>query len=509
MELSVQQGDIRAAMDDAIIVNLFADVAKPAGGTGAVDSALDGAISEVIESGDISGRLGETIVLYPRGVIPAKRVIVVGLGSRDEISLERVREAAGAAIKRARDAGAKTVSTIVHGAGIGDLGVSEAAQAVVEGSLLALYKYDAPRSKTPEKPENEIEKLTLVEFDSTKLSTIEDGAEIGEILCDAVKLARTLINQPSNVATPIAIAETAKKMARPAGLTVTAHDEKWMKEQKMGLALAVTQGARQPARFIVMEHRPPGTGGSDAAPIVLVGKGVAFDTGGYSLKSGSGMLGMKGDMGGAAAVIGAMEAIGRLNLPVYVVGLVPTVENVVSETAYKPNDVFVGKNGVSVEIISTDAEGRLILADALAYADTLNPLAVIDLATLTGGKVVALGSRTQGLFATDDHLCGQLIAAGETCGEPLWRMPLDKAYDRQLKSDVADIKNTGGRSASSVTAARFLSNFVGDWPWAHIDIAGAELYKGGPEETPRSYLTKGGTGIMVRTLVEYVRSLAD
>lgn len=509
MELSVKQGDIRASLDDAIIVNLFNDVGKPAGGTGAIDKALDGAISEVIESGDISGRLGETIVLYPRGVIPTKRVIVVGLGSRDDFNLERIREAAGAAIKRARDTGAKTVSTIVHGAGIGGLGVADTAQAVVEGSLLALYKYAAPRSKEPETPENEIESLTLVEFDDSKMADIEDGAEVGQVLAEAVSLARTLINQPSNVATPIAIAEAATKMARGARIQCTAHDEKWMKEQKMGLALAVTQGARQPARFIVMEHKPADAVNAESGPVVLVGKGVAFDTGGYSLKSGSGMLGMKGDMGGAAAVIGAMEGIGRLGLPVHVIGIVPTVENVVSETAYKPNDVFVGKNGVSVEIISTDAEGRLILADGLAYADTLNPSAVIDVATLTGGKMVALGNRTQGLFTNDDTLSADLIAAGELCGEPLWRLPIDTAYDRQLKSDVADIKNSGGRMASSVTAARFLAHFIGDWPWAHIDIAGAELSAGGPNETPRSYVPKGGTGVVVRTLVEFVRQMEE
>ena len=507
MEVNVQQGDIRAAMVDAIIVNLFDDVKKPAGGTGAVNQAMDNGIGEVIESGDITGKLGETIVLYPRGVIPAKRVIVVGLGSRDEMSLERVREASGAAIKRARSVGASTVATIVHGAGIGGLGVADAAQAVVEGSLLAVYKYDAPRSIEPPTPENEIESLTLIEFDDTKLQDIEDGAEDGQIMADMVYLARNLVNQPSNVATPSAIADAAVQTGRGYGMQTKAHDEKWMKEEGMGLALAVTQGARQPARFIVMEHKPRGL--PSEGPIVLVGKGVAFDTGGYSLKSGSGMLGMKGDMGGAAAVIGAMGAIARLDLPIHVVGIVPTVENVVSETAFKPNDVFVAKNGVSVEIISTDAEGRLILADGLGYADTLDPVAVIDVATLTGGKMVALGNRTQGLFCNDDKLSADLIDAGEKCGEPLWRMPLDKTYDRQLKSDVADIKNTGGRMASSVTAARFLAHFAGDWPWAHIDIAGAELSAGGPNETPRSYVPKGATGVLVRTLVEYVRSKAE
>ena len=198
--------------------------------------------------------------------------------------------------------------------------------------------------------------------------------------------------------------------------------------------------------------------------------------------------------------------VAQLNLPWHIVGLVPAVENMVSATAFKPNDVFVAKNGVSVEVTNTDAEGRLILADALCYADTLSPTLVIDVATLTAGKWVALGKRTSALFVTDDSLCEHLLTAGANVGEPLWRMPLDPAYDSQLKSEVADVKNVGGRMASAVTAARFLSNFVGDWPWTHIDIAGGELYDGGPEHTKRSYLTKGGTGVMLRTIVEYLRN---
>jgi leucyl aminopeptidase len=258
-----------------------------------------------------------------------------------------------------------------------------------------------------------------------------------------------------------------------------------------------------------MTYHPAESSAPDSQPVVLVGKGVAFDTGGYSLKSSSGMMSMKRDMSGAAAVIGAMRAIALLKLPVPVVGLTPLVENVVSATAYKPGDVFIAKNGVSIEVLNTDAEGRLILADALCYADELSPAAVIDVATLTGGKVVALGERTNGLFASDDSLSEALLAAGRKVGEPLWRLPLDPAYDRQLKSEVADIKNTGGRAASAVTAARFLARFTGDWPWAHIDIAGSASYKNGPEQTPRSYMTKGATGITVRTLVEILRSWQD
>jgi leucyl aminopeptidase len=240
-------------------------------------------------------------------------------------------------------------------------------------------------------------------------------------------------------------------------------------------------------------------------PIVLVGKGVAFDTGGYSIKPWEHMGDMKMDMAGAGAVIGAMRAVALLNLPLPVVGLVPTVENVISATAYKPADVFIAKNGVSIEIISTDAEGRLILADALCYADTLHPAAVIDVATLTGAKAVALGVRTNALFCDDNALREALLAAGQKVGEPLWRMPLDPAYDRQIKSNVADIKNSGGRGGGAITAARFLAHFVGDWPWAHIDMAGSAESGSGPEHTPRSYTPKGASGVPLRTLVEYLR----
>lgn len=506
MNVTVQQGGIQTIAAEVIVVNLFQGVTEPGGATGVVDKALDGAIGDLIAGGDLRGKLGETVVLYPRGTIPARRVIVVGLGRPEKFDLEAVREASAAAIKQAKKVGATGVATIIHGGGAGGLDLAEAAQAVVEGSMLALYKYDAPRSKKEDdEDDTQVETLTLVEFDPSKISSIEAGAQAGQIIAESVYLTRTLANQPSNVATPTAIAEAAQRVCTEVGLTCRVLDEDEMRQQGMGALLAVTQGATQPAKFIVMEHKPGETAQAEGGPIVLVGKGVAFDTGGYSLKPSTSMVGMKGDMSGAAAVIGAMRAVGLLRLPLHVVGLAPTVENVISATAYKPNDVFIAKNGVSIEIISTDAEGRLILADALCYAGELNPAAVIDVATLTGAKIIALGERTSGLFGTDDALCEALLAAGLKTGEPLWRMPVDPAYDRQLKSEVADIKNTGGRAAGSITAARFLAHFVGDWPWAHIDIAGGETYSNGPEQTPRSYLTTGATGIPVRTLVEYLR----
>lgn len=506
MNITIQQGGIQTIAADAIIVNLFQGVKEPTGATGVINQALSGAIGELIAGGDLRGKLGETGVLYPRGAIPAQRVIVVGLGQPEKFDFEAVREAAAAAVQQAQKVGAVHVASVVHGGGSGGLDLAEAAQAVVEGTMLASYRYDAPRAKSEDDHQPRLDSLTLVEFDESKIGAIEAGAQAGQIIAESVFLTRTLVNQPSNVATPTAIAEAAQAMCTQVGLTCRVLDEAEMRAESMGALLAVAQGATQPAKFIIMKHRPEPD--LTRQPIVLIGKGVAFDTGGYSIKPGEHMGDMKMDMAGAGAVIGAMRAIALLKLPLPVVGLVPTVENVISAMAYKPADVFIAKNGISIEIISTDAEGRMILADALCYADTLKPAAVIDVATLTGAKQVALGPRTNALFCDDDSLREGLLAAGQKVGEPLWRMPLDPTYDRQIKSSVADIKNSGGRAGGAITAARFLAHFVGDWPWAHIDMAGSAEYGSGPEYTPRSYLTKGATGIPLRTLVEYLRGLA-
>lgn len=502
--ITIEQNSIEKTAADAIIVNLFDGVRYPGGATGAVDRALDGAISDVIAAGDLRGKLGETVVLYPRGKIPAKRVIVVGLGATDEFSLDSVREAAAAAALQARELGAEALATIVHGAGIGGMEPTDAAQALVEGTLLALYHYESPLPRKSETPPHEISSFKIVEFSAEKLPAIREGAQAGEIIARSVYLTRTLVNLPSNIATPTYIAETAQQMCAENGLSCRVMDEDEIRAEGMNVLLAVTQGAKQPAKFIIMEHNP-GDAPNTGSPMVLVGKGVAFDTGGYSIKTRTSMPGMHGDMAGGAAVIGTMRAVAQLNLPLHVIGLVPTVENVISATAYKPNDVFVAKNGVSVEIISTDAEGRLILADALCYAATLNPTAVVDVATLTGGKVLALGARTSAFFANNGKLHEKLQDAAEKMSEPVWRLPLDPAYDRQLKSPIADLKNTGGREASAITAARFLQHFIGDHPWGHIDMASGEFYEPGPNHTPRKYVPKGATGLPVRTLVEFLR----
>lgn len=495
MKINVEQGSIQASTADTVIVNLFDDVITPGGATGAIDSALDGAVSELITNGDISGKTGEIGVIYPRGAINAKRVLVVGLGKRDGFDVEGVRKAAAAGIKRARDLNAKHVATIVHGAGVAGLPADAAAQATAEASLLALYQFDADKQQKDE-PKT-IETLTIIEFDAEKLAEIEAGVAVATAVATGTALARDLVNMPPNVATPTKLAETARAIAKDHDLKVTVGGRSWARRRKMGAFLAVAKGAGEKPKFIVLEHNGKR---EDLETIVLVGKGVTFDTGGISIKPSANMGLMKSDMGGAAAVLGAMKTVAMLDLPLHVIGITPATENMPDAEAYRPSDVIKASNGKTIEIISTDAEGRMILADALVYAEQFKPAAVIDLATLTGSCVIALGGGIAGgLFSTDDDLRDRLVSAGQTTQERLWPLPLWDDYKKALKSDVADMKNGGGRYGGVGTSAIFLKEFT-NYTWAHLDIAGMAL-----TEKADNYAPRGGTGFGVRLLVEFLR----
>jgi leucyl aminopeptidase len=496
MNIEVESGNIIDYPADTLIVNLFEGVAIPGGATGAVDQALSEAIRDLIAGGDFNGKAGETAVLYPRGVIKARRVIVAGLGKADEFDLEGVRRAAAAAIKRARDLKSQKVATILHGAGIGGLDPEAAAQAVVEGSLLGLYGYEAPRRK-PEKG-HEIGSLTIVELDAGKIAAIQAGARAGEKIAAGVILARELVNLPPNVATPSRLAEAAEAIAQTYGLGLTIGDREWAASHHMGAFLAVAKGAGEPPKFIILEYN---AGRNDLDTIVLVGKGITFDTGGISLKPSEKMDEMKSDMGGAAAVLGAMQVVASLELPLRVIGITPCTENMPDGLAYRPADVITASNGTTIEILSTDAEGRLILADGLVYASRYQPKAVIDLATLTGACVIALGDGVAaGLFCPDDWLRDRLTTSGARTFERVWPMPLYPEYRKTIQSKVADIKNTGGRAGGVGTSAMFLKEFT-DYPWAHLDIAPTAF---GDKDT--SYTQAGGTGFGVRLLVDVLRN---
>jgi len=496
MKIQVNQGSIQDSTADTIIINLFEDITTPGGATGAVDQALDGAISDLIAGGDLSGKAGEVAVFYPRGTISARRVIVVGLGKHKGFELEGVRRAAATAIKRARDLNAEHVATIVHGAGIAGLPVSAATQATAEGSLLALYRYNA--QKLNNKNEHEIETLTIVEFEASKVADIQHGVRTAEAVQGGVTLARDLVNMPPNVATPTRMAAAAKAFGKKYDLDVTIGGRTWARKHDMGAFLAVAKGAGEKPKFIVLEYNKDR---KELDTVVIVGKGITFDTGGISIKPSQNMGLMKSDMGGAAAVLGAMKAVAMLDLPLHVVAITPCTENMPDADAYHPADVITASNGKTIEIISTDAEGRMVLADALVYAQRYEPTAVIDLATLTGACVVALGRGVAaGLFSNDDDLRDKLVAAGKTVHERVWPLPLWDDYREAIDSDVADMKNSGGRMGGVGTSAMFLKEFT-DYVWAHVDIAGLAL-----SDKAKPYVPRGGTGFGVRLLVQFLRA---
>jgi leucyl aminopeptidase len=502
MEINIASGGIQAAEDDLIVVNLFEGVESPGGATGAVDSALGGAISEAIASGDFRGKRGETAVFYPRGAIPARRVLVVGLGSREAFSLEAVRWAAAAAARKVRDLGVQSFSSIVHGSGAGGIAVESAAQATVEGAILGLYRYQELKNKPPDRPDPE--RFTLVQFDPASVPAVEAGVRVGQIAAGAACLARDLVNRPANYATPSDLADLALEIAGEFDtMRCQVLSESDAHALGMGAFLGVAQGSEEPATFVILEHNP---GREDLDTVVLVGKGITFDTGGISLKPAEKMDRMRGDMGGGAAVLATLSAVGHLDLPLHVVGLVPATENMPGAWAYKPGDVLVALNGKTIEVINTDAEGRLILADALAYAARFEPKAVVDLATLTGACVIALGRGVAaGAFCADEDLLARLQAASQASGERIWHMPLYDDYLDRIESLTADLANTGGRFGGVGTSAMFLKQFAEGYPWAHLDIAAMSFEERPATPKRPAQLQKGATGFGVRLLVQFLR----
>ncbi len=498
MEIKVQIGSVTQVPTELLVVNLFEGLERPGGATGAVDAALHGAIAELMAAGDVKGKEGEATLLYPRGGVPAKRVLVMGLGKPDAFDAHVARRVAATAARKAQELKIERYHTIVHGAGAGGIDPETAAQALVEGTLLGSYRFTAYLTDDDAalKP---LGGLTLLTHDQAALHALQAGAAVGEAVAAGVCLARDLTNLPGNDLTPSAMAARAQEVAAQSGLRCTVLDEPQMEALGMGSLLAVGKGTDQPSRFIVLEHNADRV---DLKPYVVVGKGITFDSGGISLKPGQGMEDMKDDMAGAAATLGAMQAVAALDLPIRVVGLMPCVENMPSGTAYRPGDVIKAMTGRTIEVISTDAEGRLILADALGYAQRYQPQAVVDLATLTGACVVALGSVASGLLCNDDALAAQLERAAGASGDKVWRLPLWDEYKQQIKSDVADIKNSGGREAGAIIGGIFLQHFV-DYPWAHVDIAGM-VYSRKVE----GWLVKGATGYGVRLLIAWLRQQA-
>jgi len=456
---------------------------------------LGGLPERLLTSGDFRGKRDQELLLFRGGEDGIERILLVGIGKLEELEAESLRRAGGTAAKAAARLRVDRLTSLLHlGAPPSRVAGEAAVAATVEGLVLGAYLFEEMRQAKDEPP---------VALEEVSVHLAEDGAENlreaarrAEMVARSENLARTLGNLPGNVATPTYLADRAWKIAEATGMRCTVLDRPALEAEGMGALLAVARGSDEDPRLIVLEHR----GGAEGdPPVVLVGKGLTFDSGGISIKPALGMEEMKFDMCGGAAVLGAMQAVAELELPLNVVGIVPASENLPSGAALKPGDIIRSHLGKSIEIINTDAEGRLILADALSYARRFSPAAVVDVATLTGACVIALGSHSCAVMGNDEALTEELRRAGERTGERAWPLPMHREYREALDSDYADIKNSGGRPAGTITAGWFLREFVEGFPWAHLDIAGVAW---GDGKLP--YQRKGATGSPTRLLVDWV-----
>jgi leucyl aminopeptidase len=497
LEIKVIVGDIAQIEADAIVVNLFEGVEQPAGATAAVDKALSGAISSLIGRGEIKGKFGEVSIIHTLGKLPARIVTIAGLGKRQDFNVDKIRGVAGEFCRALRKLNCRKIATILHGAGIGDIELEASTEAIAEGALLGLYNFTKYK-----KPEYEdIEEMLIVVREREKVSLLESAIGKGKTVALTTNLARDMVNEPANYMTPSQMAEIAKEIASKYNLELKVFDREDMEAMGMGALLGVAKGSNQPPKLITLSYK--GDKHSEKT-LGFLGKGITFDSGGISIKASEGMDEMKDDMAGAAAVMTALGAIAQLKPKINVTAVIPATENLPSGTALKPGDVLKAMNGKTIEVISTDAEGRLILADALSYAvkQGLSPL--IDLATLTGACRVALGTLYSGLFGNDQDLVNKVLKATKRTGERMWQMPMPEEYKEQNKSEIANVKNTGNRHGGAITAALFLAEFVANIPWVHIDIAGTAF-----SAKESGYIVKGATGVGVRTLVELALSEAN
>lgn len=462
-----------------------------------LDHLLDGALTRAAKDKEFSGKQKETLLLHPGKRLPAERVLLIGLGREKGAGLERLRQAAGMAANFLQQRRIGTFTVDLSSLPFRRLTPENLAHGIAEGMTLATYRFDRYRTEKREELPPPLQEVWFLVDKQPQINDVEQGIAEALATCRGVLLARDLVNLPGNVKSPEYLAQQARAIANETGLKCTVLGQKELEEEGLGALLGVAQGSVREPRLIVLEYR----GGHDnARPVALIGKGVVFDSGGISLKPSEKMDEMKMDMGGGASVLGTMLAASLLKLPVNLVGIVPAVENLPSGSAIRPGDILTSLSGRTIEVLNTDAEGRLILADALTYAKRFNPRIAIDLATLTGACVIALGHHATAVLGNHDGLIQQLISAGEQTGERLWQLPLWEDYASQIKSDIADLKNIGGRPAGTITAAAFLQKFAEDFIWAHLDIAGTAW-----EEKGRPYTPKGGTGVGVRLLLHYLR----
>jgi leucyl aminopeptidase len=511
VELRVQQASVTEIETPLLVVNLFEGVTRPGGATGAVDNVLGGQISRLIADGEITGEPATVSVIHNttangNGRLKAQRVAVVGLGKQDDPEqdrLENMRIAAAVAARKVRELKLDSYATIVHGAGIGGFPLDVAARATMESSILALYRYEQFKEAT--KSRHDISFATVVEQDPERARQLEDHAQLARTTCEAVMKVRDLSVGPGNYVTPTFLADTAREVATQHGLEITIWGKDELRAHGMNAILAVNAGSGLPPAFVAMKYTAPGA----RKTLAVVGKGITFDSGGISIKPADNMEYMRHDMTGAATVIGFVQLAAATQLPVNVLGVFAATENLPSGSAYKPGDVYRAYNGKTMEIVNTDAEGRVILSDSLAYAAEQKPDAIIDFATLTGACQVALGDHATGLMSNNQQLADQVLAAGERSGDRCWQLPMWKVYGEQIKTAMADIRNAGGRRAGAITAALFLKEFVGDIPWVHLDIAGT-AYADGDQTYVAPYNPKpGATGVGVRLVWHFCQAWKD
>ncbi len=512
MKVSVKTGRLQDEATDALLLCHW-EGERLSREARAVDAVVNGRLGALLKSGEFAGRLGQVSILHgvPAERVRAKRVVLVGLGKRADGSLEKLRRALGTAAKAVREVGAKSFSTAVveaippragvegNGARSSHAGEPEQeAQAMVEGALLGLYQFNVYR--TEGNADKKLTSITFVVDGQARKRRVEHAARWGQTIAEATMFVRDLCNHPANVVTPTYIAKEATKIARASQVRCTVFDRGQIQRIGMGALLGVARGSHEPPKFIILEYRG---GPKNQRPIALVGKTVTFDSGGISIKPADNMDHMKADMTGGAVVLAALRTAAQKRLPLNIIGIIPATENMPGGSATKPGDILTSLSGKTIEVINTDAEGRLILADGLTYATRYNPSVLVDIATLTGACVVALGNVAIGVLGNNEALIQELKDAGEESGERAWQLPLWEDYYDSIKSDVADVKNTGGRPGGTITAAAFLSKFIGKSVWAHLDIASTDW-----SDSEKAYISKGATGIGVRLLIQFLRNRA-
>ena len=492
MEFSIKNGNPEKQRHDCIIVGVF-EGGKLSDAAKSLDDLSSKAITSVLKSGDLDGKLATCLLLHTLPAIAAVRVLLVGLGKQAEFGEKQYRQAVRAAVK-ALPKGVANAGIFLAELGIKKSDIHSKVAQLVEVAMDATYQVNAIKHKKADPLP--LQKMTIF-VDKADSIQAEAGLKQGLAIAKGVSLAKDLGNLPPNICTPSYLGEQAKKLAKTYGFKVEVLEQKEIEKLGMGSFLGVAQGSVEPPRFIVLQHLK---GDKKQKPTVLVGKGITFDTGGISLKPGGDMDEMKYDMCGAASVLGTFKAIGEMDLAINAVGLIATCENMPDAGAIKPGDILTSMAGLTIEVLNTDAEGRLILCDALTYAERFEPSAVVDIATLTGACVIALGHHPSGLFSNKDSLAAELLAAGEKAHDRAWHMPLWEEFQSQLDSNFADMANIGGRAGGSITAACFLSRFAKKYDWAHLDIAGT-AWKSGKE--------KGGTGRPVPLLTTFLVNRAN